>query len=790
MVSPNVSVTVTNQSIYAEPNPTTVPLLTVVTRANKATPDGSATAPGTIESNILRAISSQRELILNYGNPVFVTSAGDPVPGEETNEYALLAAHSFLGAASRAFILRADVDVGQLVATDVEPSLPPPDGTYWIDSDAVIGGIFVFDGVSFVRIQDAVSIDGNEFFVFTSTPSGGISGDWGFDYSTSDGTIVYNFGGIWKAATDANLVADFGALVNLHVQPTTPATPDTGDYWYKTTSSGGGVDLKLSRFRAVDGVFVSQVIIRQTTMPVPNEGVVWEDLSSINTTGARPLFVGTGTVFIPLTTFIQPDEPVSDPETGTFWFDDTFTDFALYVEGTDLAFGNQWVPVVTTTASNPTASEKVISASPPAFPQEGSIFVDLSTPENVDNFPVIKRFIGGVFVDITNSVLIQPTDPIASAVLNGTYWLNNGESITRNTVKKFNPDFEAITVEDQSGVFVVVPETGNFFEPAAGDTFGRKAQREIVVEQLQASFVANQEIRAEVNYFQLISCPGYPELYDEMIALNTDNNEISFVVVDTPKFMIPSGIPQGREITAAEWITNANGVSTTGEEGFASGASNFAGFWYPWGIATNLDGNDVFVPPSHIALRTLAFSDSVAAPWFPPAGFTRGRVDNVSAVGHLNNDGDFTPLVLTKSQRDILYDLNINPIANIPNRGLTVMGQRTNAAFASALDRINVARLIAKMKFDLQRLLEPFLFEINDPVTRRSAQVTTERYLAGLKSLRALFDFAVRCDESNNGADIIERNELFVDVAIKPAIAIEFIFVPITVLGPGDEFPF
>ncbi len=785
MASPSVNVTISNQSIYAEPNPTTVPLLTVVTRANKATPDGSATAPGTVESNILRAISSQRELILNYGNPVFVTSAGDPVHGEETNEYSLLAAHSFLGAASRAFILRADVDIGQLVATDVEPTLPPPDGTYWIDSDAVIGGIFVFDGVSFTAVP---------FTLFTSDPNGppvvGSSGDWGFDYSSSDGTIVYNFGGIWKAASDANLATDFGGTVNLHVQPTTPGAPDTGDFWYKTTSSGGGTNLFLSRFRAVDGVFVSQVVIRQTTMPIPNEGTIWEDLSNINTTGARPLFVGTGTVFIPLTTFIQPEAPVSDPETGTFWFDDTFTDFALYVEGTDIGFGNQWVPVVTTTVSNPSSTEKVISASQPLNPQESSIWVDLSTPENVDNFPVIKRFIGGTFVDITESVLIQPDDPIASAVLNGTYWLNNGESITRNTVKKFNPDFVALTVEDQSGIFVVVAETGNFFEPAAGDTFGRKAQREIIVEQLQASFVANQEIRAEVNYFQIISCPGYPELYDEMISLNADNNEISFVVADTPKFMIPSGIPQGREITAAEWITNANGAITTGEEGFASGASNFAGFWYPWALSTNVDGNDVFVPPSHMALRTLAFSDSVAAPWFPPAGFTRGRVDNASSVGHLNNDGDFTPLTLTKAQRDILYDLNINPIANIPNRGLTIMGQRTNAAIASALDRINVARLIAKMKFDLQRLLEPFLFEINDPVTRRSAQVVTERYLAGLKSLRALFDFAVRCDESNNSADIIERNELFVDVAIKPAIAIEFIFVPITVLGTGDEFPF
>jgi phage tail sheath protein FI len=140
--------------------------------------------------------------------------------------------------------------------------------------------------------------------------------------------------------------------------------------------------------------------------------------------------------------------------------------------------------------------------------------------------------------------------------------------------------------------------------------------------------------------------------------------------------------------------------------------------------------------------------------------------------------------------RDILYENKINPIAFIPNRGLTVFGQKTNAAVASALDRINVSRLVAKMKYDLARLLEPFLFELNDAVTRRSAQVVTERYLSGLKSLRALFDYAVRCDESNNPASTIDANQLFVDVAIKPAKAIEFIFVPIQILGTGDSFAF
>jgi hypothetical protein len=288
----------------------------------------------------------------------------------------------------------------------------------------------------------------------------------------------------------------------------------------------------------------------------------------------------------------------------------------------------------------------------------------------------------------------------------------------------------------------------------------------------------------------LIASPGYPELYDEMVTLNGDNNEVSFACCDVSKFMIPDGIPVGRETTAAEWVTNANNVEATGEGGFAAGGNSFIAFWYPWCLTTNVDGEDVFQPATHIAMRTIAFSDSVSAPWFPPAGFQRGRVDNATSVGSLSNEGDYNPLILTKPQRDILYENKINPIAFLPTRGLTVFGQKTNQGFASALDRINVSRLIAKMKYDLARLLEPFLFELNDAVTRRSAQVVTERYLSGLKSLRALFDYAVRCDESNNTPDRIDRHELYVDVAIKPAKSIEFIFVPITVLATADDLPF
>lgn len=790
MVSPSVTVTVNDQSIYAAPNPRTIPLFVIPTRASKPTSDGSATAPGTLESNRLRLVTSQRELLQNYGNPVFVTSAGEPIHGDETNEYALLAAHSFLGQASRAFILRPDIDLGQLVPTDNEPVLPAPDGTYWIDRDAVSGGIFKRVAGVFEPITNT-----NTFTVFTESPIGvtgapGVDGDWGFDYSTSDGKIIFKSAGAWFPASDSNLEAQFGAGTNLHVSTTVPAVADDGDFWWKTSSSAGGVNLQLSRFRAVDGLYVSQVVIRDAMMPVPNEGTIWEDISSVNTTGARPLFVGTGLEFIPLNVFVQDNPPVTEPEAGTLWYDDNLTDFALYVEGTELGFGNQWVPIETTTVANPTNRQKVISASPPQFPNQGAIWVDVSTPEAIDNFPLIKRRTGNQWIDIRSSVEFTPDDPVASLVLNGTFWCNTGQSITRNTVKIYDPNFEALKVVDSGGSFIVVPEEGNFWSPNAGDKFGRLSQRDLVVEAIQEQLVANEDVRAEVNYFQIISSPGYPEVYDEMIALNADNGEVSFVVADVPKFMIPSGIASGREVTAAEWITNANNVVATGERGFASGPSSYAGFWYPWCLTTNVDGEDVFQPGSHVALRTIAYSDAVSAPWFPPAGFTRGRVDNASSVGYLNNDDEYTPLILTKSQRDVLYENRINPIAFLPDRGLTVFGQKTNQGFASALDRVNVSRLIAKMKYDLARLLEPFLFELNDTITRRSVQVTVERYLSGLKSLRALFDFAVRCDESNNTDDVIDRNELFVDVAIKPAKAIEFIFVPITVLNTGDEFPF
>jgi hypothetical protein len=104
-------------------------------------------------------------------------------------------------------------------------------------------------------------------------------------------------------------------------------------------------------------------------------------------------------------------------------------------------------------------------------------------------------------------------------------------------------------------------------------------------------------------------------------------------------------------------------------------------------------------------------------------------------------------------------------------------------------DRINVVRLLAKMKYDFQLLMEPYLFELNNAITQRNATLTAQRYLAGLVSLNALYDYAVLCDSSNNPPSVVAQHQLIVDVAIQPEISIEFIYVPILVLYPDQPLP-
>jgi phage tail sheath protein FI len=185
-------------------------------------------------------------------------------------------------------------------------------------------------------------------------------------------------------------------------------------------------------------------------------------------------------------------------------------------------------------------------------------------------------------------------------------------------------------------------------------------------------------------------------------------------------------------------------------------------------------------------MRTFALSDQVSFPWFAPAGTRRGGITNASAAGFVDSEGEFKSIALNEGQRDTLYSLNINPITFLTGAGLVNFGQKTRARNASALDRINVARLVIYLRSQLKKLAKPYIFEPNDKITRDEIKAQVDSLMLELVSQRALYDFLVVCDESNNTPSRIDRNELYVDIAIEPVKAVEFIYIPLRLKNTGE----
>ena len=312
-------------------------------------------------------------------------------------------------------------------------------------------------------------------------------------------------------------------------------------------------------------------------------------------------------------------------------------------------------------------------------------------------------------------------------------------------------------------------------------SFGRKAQRALVVQKLKSVIDTSSEIRDEERRnFNLIACPGYPETFSNLINLNLDRGMTAFVLGDTP-LRLPS---DATSLTA--WGTNANGALDNGDTGIVS-YDEYSAVWYPNGFTTDLGGANAVVPATHMMLRTLALSDQVSYPWFAPAGTRRGGITNATSVGYIDADtGEFQSVALNEGQRDTLYDLKVNPIPFFVGVGHVAYGQKTRARNASALDRINVARLTVYLRSQLTKLARPYIFEPNDKITRDEIKGAVESLLIELVGLRALYDFAVVCDESNNTNARVDRNELWVDIAIEPVKAVEFIYIPLRIKNTGE----
>ena len=308
---------------------------------------------------------------------------------------------------------------------------------------------------------------------------------------------------------------------------------------------------------------------------------------------------------------------------------------------------------------------------------------------------------------------------------------------------------------------------------------GRQAQRAIVVAALKAGIDANTEIREEQRGFNLIACPQYPELAPNMVALNNERNNTAFTVVDTPLRLTPDEV--------INFATNNNGLGLSTGDGLLVGDA-YAGAFYPSCQTTDLSGSVVVQPPSHMMVRTIIRSDEVAFPWLAPAGTRRGVVDNATQIGYINTvTGNFESLGVRQGLRDVLYENRINPITFVPGVGITNFGNKTVLATGqSALDRINVARLVAFIRSRLEVIAKQFLFEPNDQITRNEITNSITSLMIDLVAKRGIFDYLVVCDLTNNTPARIDRNELYVDIAIEPVKAVEFIYIPLRIKNTGE----
>ena len=622
----------------------------------------------------------------------------------------------------------------------------------------------------------AVYVVGNSFTMTVSVPGSA---------STSSATITLT--GTTAASLVANILS--ASLANI------VAAIETNGAVSITHLAGGTI-----QFTYVTGT------------PLTTTGIITDNQIQELTAGS----VYLASPFRVLTYTFSTTAPFSNPADDTLWYYNTALEVDILIND-----GSGWKGyqnVVNDSRgfdlSDTDPDGPILSASEPTEQSgggqlaAGDLWIDTG---DLENYPKIYRYNGTEFelIDNTDQVTTDgilfadarwapngTTDPIVDDVPEITDLLTsdyidfdcpNYQLYARGTLL-FNTRrsgynvkrFESLALNDDPSPAAVVAAWVSSSGNDSDDVpfFGHKAQRNVVVEALKATITASTALREEQTQFNLIACPGYPELIQNMITLNNDRKQTAFIIGDTPLSLNSAAVQP--------YIKNTNLALDNGEKGLVS-RSEFLGVYYPSGFGTDLGGESVVVPPSHMMLRTIIRSDNVSFPWFAPAGVRRGLIDNATSIGFIDvtDNNVFKSIGVTVGLRDVLYADNVNPLTVLPGVGLVAYGQKTRAAQTSAMDRINVSRLVAYLRLVLDTVARPFIFEPNDTITRNQVKSAFESVLNDLVAKRGLFDYLVVCDTTNNTPDRIDRNELYVDIAIKPVKAIEFVYIPVRIVNTG-----
>jgi len=652
------------------------------------------------------------------------------------------------------------------------------------------------------------------FYIAESLIGTEVLGDYNVTSTYSNKTVS------WTAVNSSADAAALSTAINAAGLTNIEASVDTLNRVVISHLRGGEI-----RFKEGSGNTLSQAGFSAYDFE-PSSGTFGTGTENLLGTVGDPLHDYIASLWHPLVYVVDSSSPGSLAEDGTLWYNSVIDEVDMLIHD-----GTSWIGYHVASAGNPHSntdpSGPIVSATEPEKQSDntslvtGDIWIDTS---DLENFPTIykynlslaagKRWVlvdtsdqtteeGIIFadarwnitgedsdepasiVDLLESDYLDPDTPDPALYPRGMLLWNTRRS--GFNVKRFVRNYIDVTAEntraaDESMINYWphrwVTESPNQADGTA--SLGRKSQRAVVVKALQAAVNSNDQIRDEEGrVFNLIACPGYPELIGEMVSLNTDRGLTAFVIGDSPARLTSDAT------SLLEWASNANGAVEDNDVGAVS-FDEYMAMFYPWGFSSDNFGNNIVVPPSHMMLRTFALNDQVAYPWFAPAGVRRGGITNATAVGYVTSEGEFSSVALNSGQRDTLYEQKVNPLTFLTGTGLVNYGQKTRARGSSSLDRINVARLVVYLRRQLNALAKPYIFEPNDKITRDEIKAAVESLLLELVGQRAIYDYIVVCDESNNTPSRIDRNELYIDIAIEPVKAVEFIYIPLRLKNTGE----
>ena len=427
-----------------------------------------------------------------------------------------------------------------------------------------------------------------------------------------------------------------------------------------------------------------------------------------------------------------------DEETGTF---------SLYVRrGDDLDYDKNILEAYTNLSLDPDSANYICRR----IGDQHQVLVE----EEVDDENVYYINVVGNYPNISNYIYIENVNDIYG------YFLANGYTVAEGAAEKLP----------------VVCEGG--FKDAQGKLFASEE------DEADAKFFENIVYGGEFDKIQGIS----PSRYDAAIALlkNQDEYEINMISApgltadnagDQIGMLVSLASERGDLIAVVDLVGFGAKINEVKQVATTAINSNYAAAYWPWLQMYSSTGRLEWVPASTIIEGVYTFTDHISAPWFAPAGMTRGSVQGVIQPERK----------LLKQHRDELYKKNVNPISILPGNGITIYGQKTLQKKATALDRVNVRRLMIELKKHVKDMASGILFEQNTKEIRNQFKGALDSYLESIVQRRGLYGFNTIVDEINT-PDVIDRNEFRCQIYVQPTKVIEFIYIDFTITSTGVEF--